>query len=94
MRESDTNDVIYPDLEPKVGSKRPNESLNSTEVQANLIKALRRQLKETLTSAKEHTATYCPHGRKKTSCKECGGASFCAHGRFKYRYYRPLIKRE
>ena len=23
----------------------------------------------------------CPHGRKRSQCKECGGASICEHGR-------------
>ena len=23
----------------------------------------------------------CPHGRRRTQCKECGGASICEHGR-------------
>ena len=23
----------------------------------------------------------CPHGRRRTHCKECGGASICEHGR-------------
>ena len=27
---------------------------------------------------------YCPHGRQKNNCKQCGGSSICAHGREKY----------
>ena len=23
----------------------------------------------------------CPHGRRRSQCKECGGASICEHGR-------------
>jgi hypothetical protein len=23
----------------------------------------------------------CPHGRRRSRCKECGGASICEHGR-------------
>ena len=26
----------------------------------------------------------CPHGRRRTRCKECGGASICEHGRVRY----------
>ena len=26
----------------------------------------------------------CPHGRRRTRCKECGGASICEHGRERY----------
>jgi hypothetical protein len=25
----------------------------------------------------------CPHGRRKTQCRDCGGTAFCAHGRRK-----------
>jgi hypothetical protein len=25
----------------------------------------------------------CPHNRRKTTCKECGGASICSHNRIK-----------
>lgn len=27
----------------------------------------------------------CPHGRRKSLCKECGGVGVCVHGRHKYR---------
>ena len=27
----------------------------------------------------------CPHGRQRSTCKECGGASICEHGRRRYR---------
>ena len=30
---------------------------------------------------------YCEHGRRKQSCKECGGSSICEHGR-----HRPQCK--
>ena len=26
----------------------------------------------------------CPHGRRRTLCKECGGGSICEHGRVRY----------
>ena len=26
----------------------------------------------------------CPHGRQRSKCKECGGASICVHGRERY----------
>ena len=26
----------------------------------------------------------CPHGRQRSKCKECGGASICEHGRQRY----------
>ena len=26
----------------------------------------------------------CPHGRRRTQCKECGGASICEHGRLRF----------
>ena len=26
----------------------------------------------------------CPHGRQRSRCKECGGASICEHGRDRY----------
>ena len=26
----------------------------------------------------------CPHGRQRSKCKECGGASICEHGRERY----------
>ena len=27
----------------------------------------------------------CPHGKQRSKCKECGGASICEHGRLRYR---------
>ena len=27
----------------------------------------------------------CPHGKQRSRCKECGGASICEHGRQRYR---------
>ena len=27
----------------------------------------------------------CPHGRRRSECKECGGGSICEHGRIRYR---------
>ena len=27
----------------------------------------------------------CPHGRRRSKCKECGGSGICEHGRQRYR---------
>ena len=27
----------------------------------------------------------CPHGKRRSECKECGGASICEHGRQRHR---------
>ena len=27
----------------------------------------------------------CPHGRRRSDCKNCGGSSICEHGRRRYR---------
>lgn len=92
MLESNTNNIVYPDLQPCVkrcqavgatSGKEPRQ--NAAEIQVNLIKALRRQLKEPM-KAREPKPTDCRHGRKKANCKDCGGSAVCIHGRLKYRY--------
>uniref|UniRef100_A0A0G4GPE2 Uncharacterized protein n=1 Tax=Chromera velia CCMP2878 TaxID=1169474 RepID=A0A0G4GPE2_9ALVE len=35
-------------------------------------------------SSKQRKRLICEHGRRKNTCKECGGAAVCAHGRQRY----------
>ena len=33
---------------------------------------------------KQNIITKCPHGKRKSRCKECGGSEYCEHGKNKY----------
>jgi hypothetical protein len=35
----------------------------------------------TITKKPKYVRPKCPHGRRRSQCKECGGASICEHGR-------------
>ena len=35
----------------------------------------------TITKKPKYVHPKCPHGRRRSTCKECGGASICEHGR-------------
>ena len=38
----------------------------------------------TITEKPKYVYPKCPHGRRRSKCKECGGASICEHGRQRY----------
>jgi hypothetical protein len=79
-------DRLYASVAEMEGSESEEEQKDATK------KGVKRKRGPPTKGSCEHGVKYrsnctvcraCPHGRRRSQCKECGGASICEHGRIR-----------